>query len=255
MGLLETLLPLTLFLALIITLVSGIVKGAIGFAMPLIIVSGLSSLMNPKHAIAAIIFPIVFSNILQTFRKGIGPAIDAVRDYWRYMFMVCLAIFSAAQLVPDIPVHIFYWVLGIPVVTLSLLQIFGFKMNINPKNRNWADWIAGGISGVLGGLAGTWGPLTVLYLLAVNTPKSKQIVVQGVVYGSGSITLLLAHIQSGILDRETAPLSLLLLPVALIGMWLGFKIQDKLNHALFRKITLIVLVIAGLNLLRLGFMS
>ena len=91
-----------------------------------------------------------------------------------------------------------------------------------------------------------------LYLLAIQTPKAKQIIIQGVVYGSGAVSLLFAHLQSGVLNSQTAPLSAILLPIALIGVWLGFKIQDKLNQALFKKITLVVLVIAGLNLLARG---
>ena len=252
MGIVETLLPLTLLLVFLITLISGVIKGAIGFAMPLVMISGLSSLMDPKHAIAAIIFPIVFSNILQTFRKGLAPAIDALRDCWRYVLIVCLFIFASAQFVPNIPTQLFYLILGVPVVVLSLIQLFGIQLSIPVQYRKQAEWLVGAISGALGGLAGTWGPTTVLYLLAIQTPKAKQIIIQGVVYGSGAVTLLFAHLQSGILNSQTAPLSAILLPIALIGMWLGFKIQDKLNQALFKKITLVVLVIAGLNLLRLG---
>jgi len=240
---------------LLIVLLSGVVKGAIGFAMPLIIVSGVGSLMEPKYAIAAILLPIVMSNAMQTFRQGVAPAIEVLREYWRYILMVCIAIFGAAQLVPNIPPTVFYWVLGIPVVVLSLIQLLGWTLTIAPQHRGWAEWLIGGISGILGGLAGTWGPTTVLYLLAIQTPKAKQMIIQGVVYGSGAVTLLLAHIQSGVLNAQTLPLSAMLLPPAFFGMWLGFKIQDRLNQALFRKITLVVLVIAGLNLLRKGIIG
>jgi hypothetical protein len=49
--------------------------------------------------------------------------------------------------------------------------------------------VVGLIAGALGGLTGTWGPPTVLYLIALETPKAKQLLVQGVVYGLGSISL------------------------------------------------------------------
>ena len=101
-------------------------------------------------------------------------------------------------------------------------------------------------------MAGTWGPTTVLFLLAINTPKTRQIVIQGVVYGLGSVSLLFAHLQSGILNAATAPLSIALLVPAVIGMWLGFQIHDRLDQQRFRQITLIVLVIAGVNLIRRG---
>ena len=239
-------------LAIAITLLAGIIKGAIGFAMPLVMVSGISSLVDPKLALAAIIMPIVVSNIWQTFRAGWTAAVEAARDFWRYVVVVCVTIFAVAQLVPIIPTRIFYLVLGVPVVTLSMIQLLGVRFSIEEEQRRWAEWLAGIVSGVFGGLAGTWGPTTVLYLLAINTPKTRQIVIQGVLYGVGSVSLLLAHLQSGILNAASAPLSIALVVPAMLGMWLGFQIHDRLDQDRFRQITLIVLVIAGLNLLRRG---
>jgi len=247
--------PTTIFLAIAITIVAGVIKGAIGFAMPLIMVSALSSFVDPKIAIAAIILPIVASNGLQTLRHGIGPAIEASKEHWRYLVIVCIMIFVAAQLVPVIPQNVFYFVLGIPVVGLSLVQLFGLQLTISDNHKWWAEWVIAAISGTLGGLVGTWGPTTVLYLLAMKTEKMKQITVQGVIYGLGSVTLLFAHIQSGVLNAKTVGLSALLVPFALGGMWVGFKLLDKLDQQRFRQITLLVLTIAGLNLLRKGLLG
>jgi uncharacterized membrane protein YfcA len=105
---------------------------------------------------------------------------------------------------------------------------------------------------MLGGLAGTWGPTTVLYLLAIETPKVRQIVVQGVIYGAGSFTLLAAHLASGVLNTATAPLSAALVLPALGGVWLGFQLQDRLDQARFRKAVLAVLIVTGANLVRKG---
>ncbi len=233
--------PTTIVLAIAITIVAGVIKGAIGFAMPLIMVSALSSFVDPKIAIAAIILPIVASNGLQTLRHGIGPAIEASKEHWRYLVVVCIMIFAAAQLVPVIPQKVFYFVLGIPVVGLSLVQLFGLQLTISDRHKWWAEWVIAAISGTLGGLVGTWGPTTVLYLLAMKTEKMKQITVQGVIYGLGSVTLLFAHIQSGVLNAKTVGLSALLVPFALGGMWVGFKLLDKLDQQRFRQITLLVL--------------
>lgn len=235
-----------------VTLFAGFVKGAVGFAMPLIMVSGMTAVLDPRLAVAAIILPIVISNGLQTFRRGIGPAAEAIRDSWRYVLSVCIAIAIFAQFVPHIDPQLFYLILGIPVVIISLVQLLGVRFRVAPRNRWWVEWIVGIVSGVLGGLAGTWGPTTVLYLLAIDMPKAKQIVVQGVIYGAGSVTLLFAHLASGVLNAGTAPLSALMVVPALMGMWLGFKLQDRLDQKVFSKLVLAVLTVAGLNLVRRG---
>ena len=254
-GILTALDPNLLLMAFLVAILSGVIKGAIGFGMPLVMMSGLSTFLDPKLALAGLIAPIVFSNALQAFRTGVGPAVEATRLAWRYMLIVCIAIFLAAQFVPSIPSTAFYFVLGVPVLVLSLIQLIGLRLTIPMQHRRWAEWVIGLISGILGGLAGTWGPTTVLYLLAIDMPKMRQVVVQGMIYGLGSITLLLAHLRSGLLNAETIPFSLALLPTALIGMWVGFQIQDKLDQEKFRTLTLLVLVVAALNLLRKGFVS
>ncbi len=249
----DTLTPLTWTLSLAIATFGGIVKGLVGFALPLVMLSGLSSFLDPWLSLAGILVSVLLTNVWQIGRQGPGEALDAARSHWRYLLIVMVAIFGAAQLVTAIPQDAFYFILGIPVVMLSLLQLTGFRMSIPPERRTMAEWTIGLVSGLLGGLAGTWGPTTVLYLMAIDTPKARQMVVQGVIYGAGSVMLVLAHLRSGILNGETVWFSASLLPAALIGMGIGFKLQDRMDQALFRKVTLIVLIVAGLNLMRKGF--
>eukprot|EP00615_Pteridomonas_danica_P003742 CAMPEP_0114338140 /NCGR_PEP_ID=MMETSP0101-20121206/6841_1 /TAXON_ID=38822 ORGANISM="Pteridomonas danica, Strain PT" /NCGR_SAMPLE_ID=MMETSP0101 /ASSEMBLY_ACC=CAM_ASM_000211 /LENGTH=90 /DNA_ID=CAMNT_0001470629 /DNA_START=155 /DNA_END=424 /DNA_ORIENTATION=- len=65
------LLPIwALLAALAVTFAAGFVKGSVGFAMPLIMISGLSLFLEPTLAIAGIILPIVLSNFLQVARYG-----------------------------------------------------------------------------------------------------------------------------------------------------------------------------------------
>jgi uncharacterized membrane protein YfcA len=239
-------------MAVAITLLAGFVRGAVGFAMPLIMVSGLTAIIEPRLAVAMIILPIVVTNALQTFRSGLGPALDAMRMSRRYVLSVCVAIAVFAQLVPHLDPRVFYLMLGVPVVVISAVQLAGLRFTIPPRHRGWAEWVAGLVSGVLGGLAGTWGPTTVLYLLATETPKERQMVVQGVIYGAGSAALLLAHLASGILTTATAPVSAMMIVPAIAGMWIGLRLQDRLDQAAFSRAVLIVLIASGTHLVWKG---
>jgi len=112
----------------------------------------------------------------------------------------------------------------------------------------------GGIAGLIGGVSGVWGPPTVIYLTALGTERTEQIRVQGVIYGLGAVALLLAHAGSGVMRAETAPFSLALVVPAVAGMWIGGQLHDRIDQVLFRRATLVVLLIAGLNLLRRGLL-
>ena len=95
-----------------------------------------------------------------------------------------------------------------------------------------------------------WGPPTVLYLTALGTEKSEQMRAQGVIYGLGSVALAAAHMSSGVLRPETLPFSAALILPALLGQWIGGKLLDRIDQAVFRRVTLLVLLVVGLNLIR-----
>lgn len=247
--------PALFVFAFAVTLLGGFVKGAVGFAMPLIMISGMGILIAPELVIAGIVIPIVISNGLQVARAGIGNARAALQEHWRYVLIVCVMILVSAQFVRSIPSEVMFIVLGVPVVALCFIQLIGWRPQITPRWRRSFEWTAGGLAGVLGGLAGTWGPPTVLYLLALNTPRSSQMSVQGVIYGLGSVMLFLGHLQSGILNAQTWGFSVALVVPALIGMWLGFRLGDRFDQERFRRVTLWVLIIAGMNLIRRGLMG
>lgn len=250
------LMPLWAFVAACgVTLLAGFVKGAVGFAMPLVMISGLTLFLDPLVALAGVILPIVLSNLLQVMRFSWAQAREALLGFWRYILMVCLMITVAAQFVTAIPASTFFLVLGVPTVVLSMVQLVGFKFQIASAWRRPSEWGVGFVSGAIGGLTGTWGPPTVLYLIALNTPKAKQMLVQGVVYGLGSFSLLAGHLQSGVLNAVTAPWSAVLLIPAFLGMQMGFLMSDRLNPDMFRRMTLMVLVIAGANLVWRGLMG
>lgn len=250
------LMPLWAFVAACgVTLVAGFVKGAIGFAMPLVMISGLTLFLDPLLAVAGVVLPIVMSNLLQVLRFSRAEIIQAFREYWRFILIVCVMILIVAQFITVIPTQVFYLIIGIPVVILSLIQLVGVRFSIPPRYRRAAEWGVGLFTGSLGGLTGTWGPPTVLYLIALETPKAKLILVQGVVYSLGAVSLLAGHLQSGVLNLVTAPFSAALLIPGFIGMRMGFWMLDRLNPDMFRKVTLIVLVITGANLVRRGLMG
>ena len=76
--------------------------------------------------------------------------------------------------------------------------------------------------------------------------------VQGVVFLLGAVILTGAHLASGVLNAQTLPLSALLVLPGLAGMLAGLWVHDRLNVAQFRRWTLVLLALSGLNLVRRG---
>jgi len=239
----------------VIALLAGVVKGGVGFGMPMIMMSGISTFYDPKVALAALILPALLSNGLQTFRRGAGQAVKVVWNFRVYISVVLVLMVVAAQFTPRISQSLFLLIVGIPVVLLSLIQIFGWRPVIDPAKRIFVELPVGIIAGITGGLAGMWGPPTTLFLTAIKTPKGDQLQIQGVIYGIGSIFLFLAHLRSGILTTQTFLLSVLVCIPAFTGLIIGFWLHDRMDQDRFRTATLVVLLVAGLNLIRRGLMG
>lgn len=234
-----------------VALIGGLIKGMVGFALPMILISGLSSFLPPDVALAGLIFATVASNGLQALRGGIAAAWQSVVKFRVFLIIGFFFLMASAQVVMLLPRQTMLLLLGLPVSFFAALQLFGVRLRLdNPPA--WVEALFGAVAGAIGGFSGVWGPPTVLYLTARNTPKAEQLRVQGVIYGLGAVSLVFAHTGSGVLRAETLPLSVSLLVPALLGMWIGIKIHDRIEQETFRKATLLVLVVAGLNLVRLG---
>jgi len=241
--------PLFFAAALVVTLAAGFVKGAVGFAMPMIMISGMGSFLPPETALAALIVPTVVANTWQALRQGVVSALQSVQRVWRFLLVGLVFLVGSAQLFTVLPADLLFLFIGAPIVAFSIAQLLGWRPKFGGR---FAEVVLAAIAGFSGGLSGVWGPPTVAYLTATNTPKTEHIRVQGVIYGLGAMALLFAHIQSGVVRAETVPLSFAMLVPSVIGMWVGLKVHDRMPQERFRKATLAVLAVAGLNLIWRG---
>ncbi|MEM6594406.1 MAG: sulfite exporter TauE/SafE family protein [Pseudomonadota bacterium] len=232
--------------------VAGLVKGMVGFAMPAVMISGLASLMPPDLALAGLILPTLVANVAQAMRQGGRAALASIRRFRLFMLVGGFVLVLSAQLFAVLSPGLILVGIGAPIFLFSLVQLSGWR----PQARQTArlDLGVGALAGFVGGLSGIWGPPTVAYLTAIETPKAEQMRIQGVIYGLGAVLLFFAHIRSGVVQVPSIAFSVSLIVPAMLGMWAGFAVQDRVDQATFRKITLWVLLLAGANLVRRGLL-
>lgn len=244
--------PFVFAVALTAFFVGGYVKGAVGFALPLVAVAGGSLVLDAKTVVAMLIIPVLVTNFLQSVRQGLEPLRETWRRFWPTIAVIMVVIALSAQLLVVIDDSVFFLTLGVGVALFASLQLAGWRPVIRPAHERPWGFAVGGLSGFYGGLAGIWGPPFVLYITALGLPKHEQVRATGLCFLLGAVILAPAHFVTGVFNAQTAALSAVMLPAALIGQYFGQKTQDRLDAELFRKITLAVLVIAALNMLRRG---
>jgi uncharacterized membrane protein YfcA len=237
-------------LAAAIALLAGFVKGAVGFAMPMIMMSGLSAFLPAPTALALLILPTLVTNIAQAFRQGTGAALATASRFRLHIAAVLVSLVASAQFVMHIPQVLMLLLLGVPILAFALWQLAGGSLALKIEHRKRAEVVLGVIGGLYGGISGIWGPPLIVLLLSLNTEKREMMRVQGVVFLAGSAALLAAHLSSGVLDHSKLALSALMIVPALIGNRIGLAVQERLDQRRFRRWTLVLLALTGGNLIR-----
>ena len=241
-------------LSLAVGLVAGMIKGLVGFAMPTVLISGLSMFLPPEIALAGLILPTLVTNGLQALRQGFGEALRSLKRFRVFLGVGAIVLIGSAQLVRVLSADVMFMIIGGSVTAFAVMQLAGWAPKVPAKSMR-IEASVGAFAGFIGGLSGIWGPPTVAYLTAINTPKAEQMRVQGVIFGMGAVVLFFAHIKSGIVSAQTMPFSAMLVVPAVIGMMMGQRLQDRIEQAMFKRLTLIVLLVGGLNLIRKGVMG
>ncbi|MEM6306897.1 MAG: sulfite exporter TauE/SafE family protein [Pseudomonadota bacterium] len=234
-------------------LVAGLVKGIVGFAMPMMWITGLTFFVSPDLALALLILPTAVTNIWQSLREGMGAAAQSLWDHKRFIMTAFVVLLCTTQIVPYLSIDLFFLILGILIVLFAVILLLGWQPSA--RQTGPLHTILALISGFAGGIAGILGPPTVAYLNTLNIKKLEFMRVQGIIYGLGAVLLVVGHGASGILTPGRLALSLFTLPTALLGIWIGFQIQHHINQRTFKMATLIVLLLSGANLVRRGIMG
>ncbi|GAB4287683.1 MAG: sulfite exporter TauE/SafE family protein [Roseovarius sp.] len=248
----DTLSPGLVAFAFALALAAGLVKGLVGFAMPMVLMSGLGSVVAPDLALAWVIVPTLATNLWQALRQGFGAALASLARFRRFLLAGFGIMLAAAQLVPYLPGPAMLLIIGVPMTLYAAATLAGRPLRLPQPPGRGVELAMGALAGFFGGISGIWGPPTVALLTALDTEKREHMRVQGVVYSAGAVVLVGAHLGSGVLNAATLPVSIALSLPALAGMWVGLAIQDRIDQAGFRLMTLVVLLLAGLNLVRRG---
>ena len=238
--------PTIIIIIIFAVLAGGLVKGTLGFGMPMVALPIIAFIIPPTTAMILLCAPIFLTNFLQIkFRQGVSS--------YRFLPMfLCLIIglIIGARLILEIDVKTITQIIAVSIIFAALVNCFGIKIkNINKNHENTITSLIGFGSGILGGLSTFYGPPMLAYLVAVDLPKEKFVRTVSTMYFIGSFPLYGSLIYYGFATKEDLIFSLILIIPAFIAQQVGTKIRDKFNQKQFRICILITLIILGFSLL------
>jgi uncharacterized protein len=226
--------------ALAIVLIAGFIFGLTGFGFALISVPVLLLIYDPATVVMLTMVLTIFTCalvILDAWR-AMAPRIV----FWMLPGAVA-GLFAGARVLAFAPADTIKLIAGAVVVTFSVLMLRG--ISLPGARHSFAPPVAGGLSGLLATSTGLSSPPAVMLLAAREYPRdsfrvnmSLYFIVINVI-GLGTLAL------QGLLHADQFVVSGILLPVTLAGTMAGAWMSRHVPPQLFRRLTLMLLVLTG----------
>lgn len=229
-------------------IIGGFVKGTLGVGLPLVAIPIAATVMPPAQAIALTLVPILVSNVWQVFETGyLGKA---AHRFAPVLLALLVGLFCGGLLLSRIEVSTSILILGGVLIAFCFSQLMPLRLAISTSTERWLGPPMGFISGLIGGVSGSYGAVLMSYLMMLRLPKNEFVGSIGLIYLVGLFGLGLALSANQLIGwKETIGTLLALIPTA-FGLWLGRRLRPHVSQVWFHRLLIAVLFIIGVSLIR-----
>jgi len=237
--------PGAFWAVLAIFVFGGVVKGGLGFGLPLATISILPLVVPVEMALAinTVVQPV--TNVSQLV--GSRRVRETAARFWPMGIALALGVAFGAAMLSGLSADRILLILGLFVMLFSVVSATGFAPRIPPGRERAAGFATGLAAGAIGSLTAANGPVFVMYLLGLGVDREGFRAALGFLFIVSGALIAAGFVGIGILDWGRAALALACIPSALIGMEIGNRIGRRLPRQLFLNVVLIALFCLGLR--------
>ena len=229
------------FIGGIIVFFSSMVQGATGFGFSLIALPLLGFIFDFKIVVPALVIYSIGLNIIVLTRIKFKPN-------WRDIALLSVFAISTIPLGVNMLLFVEQETLkvfvGALIIIISLIMMKGFQINL--KNRVLAYSIAGIFSGVLNGAVSLSGPPIVVLLANENQDKNQFRGSLTLVFFLLNIVTVAMYWYRGLFQSPALGKMMILLPIMIIGTYMGIYLGNKVDEDKFKKAVLFLLLLMGI---------
>ncbi|MFN2328764.1 MAG: sulfite exporter TauE/SafE family protein [Chromatocurvus sp.] len=233
-------------------LLFGIGKGGFGGAVAILAVPLMALVMSPVQA-AAILLPIL-----------VLMDVVVVRTFWghfdwralrRLLPGAVLGISLGYYTVGLLDENALRLLVGIVAITFGLLTLFGLQAVTGREHHAGTALFFGTLSGYTSFSIHAGGPPLTMYLLPKSLPPMMFVGTAGVFFATVNALKLYPYYVLGQFDTDNLLYSLVLMPLAPIGVRIGHWLVQHSRPAVYYRIIAVFLVLVGIKLIAdgLGF--
>lgn len=229
-------------------LVAGTIKGAVGIGLPTASIGIMTQAIDPRVAIALVVFPIIVANFWQVLRMG--ETMRTVRDYWLMAASLMIVLWLTTSVTATVSQTTLMMIVGSVIIIFAITSLALSPPVLPDRFNRIGQVLAGVAAGALGGLTSIWSPPLVTYFLARRLDKDEFIRASGLLIFLGSLPLCIGFWHEGLLDGPNALLSAAMVVPALTGFQIGEVLRRKIRADRFQTLVLVIFLLMGLNIIR-----
>jgi len=226
----------------------GLSKGAIGFGLPIIVISLLSMFVPINIAIALNVMPPLILNVWQATHKA--SVTRNIGRFWPVLAGFIGGAAAGAYLLSGFDPDFVLGIVSITVLLFCLSSLLGKSGSIAPQHAKMFGVLSGLVGGVMGALTSISGPAFITYLVALDLKKDDFVASLGLLFIFSSLCLIAAFSAVGLIDQSFIPLALACTAVTAVGMACGQLVRKYLDQQKFQRAVMVMLAVIALNLLR-----
>ena len=228
-------------------LLAGTVKGVIGLGLPTVAMGMLGLAIAPAQAAALLIIPSIVTNTWQLAAGG------QLRALIKRLWPMLLAIFIGTGLaILWLGIDGGSWVvraLGAALLLYALSGLFLPTLHVPPQHEGWLGPVCGLITGVITSATGVFVIPAVPYLQALGLNRNQLVQALGLSFSVSTLALAAGLYWHGNLAGGELNASVLALLPAMLGMWLGQSLRQRISALLFKRGFFIGMALLGTHLM------
>ncbi|MCB2108723.1 MAG: sulfite exporter TauE/SafE family protein, partial [Rhodobacteraceae bacterium] len=238
--------PFAAAMVLLGFIAGGTAKGLFGLGMPFVGMPVMVFAIPFPTALALFLVPNFTANGQQMLAGGNFKR-NLKRWFWLYAPMLVIVPF-AIQFLVRIDQSRSILGLGLVSFVFAVLQMFPVAARIDPRHERWMNPVVGVVSGLLAGVSGLYGPVLIIYLMALRLPKDDFVASLSLMYFLGSFAIYGSLAFASVIDLEVIVVSAL--GGIIIGAMLivGQRLRARIDEARYRKLILVLLMVMGADM-------
>jgi len=228
----------------LIVITAYVIFGMSGFGSTLIAVPLLAHLFPLKFVIPMM----VVLDCIGSISMGIRLRSDVNTPELKPMlpFMV-VGMVAGVFLLVALPAEILLGTLGVFILAYGGLYVAGGQASL--RVGRWAAPPVGLVAGTTSSMFGVGGPIYVMYLTARGSTLEQIRATIPVIFIFTTIARIIIFIAAGLYSLAVLYTALALLPVMILGMWLGSRLRLNLSREQLARVVGVLLLVSGGSLL------